>query len=240
MKNISAFLYAFCLIFLFSASVTAENEILQTQPNTVDYELTLERNEAGDTLIRVTGDIARGFDSVFLSFMKASPDISFIEFNSRGGFINEIQRSGKHIRENKIPIVINAGEVCASTCGYLALFSPNITINGLIAFHLPYLSVYANTATLYDISQSNVRQTLFTARDMFRNGWLLILHYLIASETGLDLFLVFDTEIELNKFRFTDPVDYSKSNIDDVQYYILTGARMARKSFIQRYNNQPE
>lgn len=233
-------LYALLMFFLFSVLAQAENEILQTRPNTAEFELTLERNEAGDTLIRVTGDIAQGFDVIFLAFMKASPDISFIEFNSRGGLISEIQRSGNHIRENKIPIVINAGEVCASTCGYLVLFSPDITINGLIAFHLPYMPAYINSATLYDISQSNIKQTLFTARDMFRNKWILILQYMIAANTGVDEFLVFDTEVELNKFRFTDPADYSTSVVEGVGYFILSSSRLSRMAFIQRYNIQPD
>lgn len=212
------------------------NEIIQTIIHPAGYTITLEKDVEGESLIRFSGRVGMHFDTVMSTMIRINVDeISYIELSSNGGIMNEIIDAGNLIRKHEIPIVIRSGESCISACAFLSLYSPDIRIKGQLAFHMPYLEEYSRTESLYEISQKNIPITLYMVRTMYRNGWGIILHFLISINTTIETYVVFESTEELNLFRIENLGAFDTENTArPFISFVRKSADMARRRFEQK------
>jgi hypothetical protein len=196
------FVISFVILMLIAAPT--QGEVIDSIIVEDEYTMTLEQLSNGTKFIRVDGAVGNLFGHHLTTLIRRNLEIDYIELYSVGGYIDEIAQPGAVIRKHAIPVRVRTAEVCISSCAYLALYSPDITIHGQLAFHLAYMRQFDMTQTLYEISQSNVTHAILTTRTMSDNKWSLLLYYLISLNSDLTNYVVFDDVDDLNLFRITD------------------------------------
>lgn len=205
------------VFILFSATMLwAENKVLETytQLGHDGYTISVERDPAGDKLIRFNGGFGPLSGYLFQTYITSNEDIAYIELHSTGGILNEIGLPSILIRDRQIPVHVRPGEYCVSACAFLALYSPEIDIQGQLAFHLPYMTQFNFRHTLEDIQQNNINLTLLMTKEFYENDIILLLYYLISAQTSVDEFIVFTDNNELNKFRVENEDDFFYKQIE--------------------------
>jgi hypothetical protein len=196
---------------MFIAAPT-QGEVIDSIVVENSYRITLEQLPNGTKFIRLNGAVGESFGHNLTTLIRRNPDIAYIELYSLGGIIGELDQPGSIIRERTIPVRVREGETCISACAFLALYSPDITIHGQLAFHLSYVNYFDSDMTLYEISQSNVTYSILTTRTMFDNKWSLLLFYLISEHSDRTNFVVFDSDADLNLFRITDMSEFAANS----------------------------
>lgn len=171
---------------------------------TNSYIITIAEDATGKKFMRYAGAFVPASGGMITTYLSRFPDIDYVEFNSQGGVLLEINGPGSLLRDMAIPFIVKKGDVCVSACAFLALYSPDIKLDGLLAFHLPYRTTFAREITLYGISQSMVERTLRMSRQMFENDWLLYLYLTVVRESDMKNYVVFDDISELEKYKMTD------------------------------------
>lgn len=190
-------------------ALSQENKIIDQVAAPNIYTITVYETPKETVFLRYVGRIGYMTSDMLVSMIeKYSDRLDHIQLSSPGGNLRETIDPGIAIRNHEIPIKIREGDACVSACAYLALYSPDIDINGLLAFHRPYFSQYDITNSIYDISQSTVTMTISLINQFFDNGWKTFLYYTIATESDDRIYVVFDNEDELNKYRFEDPANF--------------------------------
>lgn len=171
--------------------------------------------------LRYEGAFTVNTDFIISTYVKTY-DIDRIELNSYGGFLTHKSVSGEMVQDQGIKIIIQEGDICLSSCAFFSLYSPDIEINGVLAFHLPYSDVFDKGMTLYDISQHNVDTTLLMQHQYFKTGWksFLHMHMVWASRNGK--YIAFDSADELDKYRFNDFSEFMDGPIDNPQYQMMS------------------
>ncbi len=213
------------LMLMVGSAAMAQNVI--TAANLGAFTITISEDDAGKTFMRYDGGFVPASGGAITNYLRGFPDIEYLEFNSPGGSLLEINGPGALLRETGITFVVREGDVCVSACAFLALYSKNIELEGLIAFHLPYRPGYSRASTLYDISQSMVERTLRQTRQMFDNDWLIYLYLTIARESDMTNFLVFNDIAELNKFRMTDKSQFMNAPEVNANVVIMDSADLS-------------
>lgn len=213
-------------LFIGSATLTHANEILFTYLNGDNFVITVERDDDNKKLIRFEGAVTYMLGQQLVSLIELHSDLDYIEMHSVGGILAEINGPAVKIAERGIPVVIRPGDTCVSACAFLALYSPDITIEGQLAFHLPYHTGFDRIDTLYDIQQSMVARTVVISREFFKTGWRLILYHLIAEKSDMRNYVVFTNEVDLNLFRFEDPNDFVKPTGAPSEFHIRNDSEL--------------
>ncbi len=227
------------LFVLVGSSATAQNTIISTYSNPGQFVITVQETPEGERFVRYEGDYVPMSGNALASALSTNPDIAFLEISSMGGLLAEVDRPVAEITRLGLPVVVRAGEVCASACAFMALASPDIRVEGLLAFHLPYGDGYAKETTLYDISQSSVDMTLKMSRQLFKQQWKLILYHTIQQHSGLDNWVVFMDSENLNIFRFTDPATFMDDTDQPAQIAVMTTAEVLAALQAQRVDTTP-
>lgn len=171
--------------------------------------MTAEETPDGEQIIRVAGEIDHLFGYNLSTLLDNFPEVTRIIIVSDGGILEEIYAPAARIQKRKITVEVEHGSYCISACAFLALYSPNIIIDGQMAFHRPYYTSFDMNMSLYDVSQTATFQTIDMSRNFFDTGWKLILYYVIDFSTSSLTYLVFEDEEELNKYRMTDPSQFT-------------------------------
>jgi len=215
------------LFLLFASGISKANEpeIIEqiVMPNS--YQIVVYQIDDQTTFIRYSGQIGYMSGYALDSFItKYHKSLNHIELASPGGNMVEIRDPAKSISKYGIPIKIRAGDACISACAYLALSSKDISIDGLLAFHLPFFSNYSVSDSLYDISQSTVELTIAMVDYLFENEWKMIFYHTVASNSDDRIYVVFDDEKDLNKFRFESESEF----LDDLSNHEDGGAYLYR------------
>jgi hypothetical protein len=225
--------------FLMGGVATAQNTIISTYGDPGNYTITVQKTPEGKKFVRYEGNYVPLSGAALVAAIQLTPDLAYLEISSMGGLLGEIERPVMEIERLKLPIVIRAGEVCASACAFMALASPDIRVEGLLAFHLPYNDNWAKETSIYDISQSNVEMTIKMSRQLFNQKWRLILYYTIQQNSGLDNWLVFTDTENLDYFRFTDPNDFVAQPEQPAQVTMMTTAEVLATLASQAVDNTP-
>ena len=235
-KHLIAFLIAAMLAITtsYASTVSTENEIIDTREMVGYYKVTVERTPDGTKFARFDGDVGYLFGYSLSNLLQIHPDVEYLEMHSTGGNLDEIYAPAKVIREMGLPVVVRKGEYCVSACAYLAMASPDIRIGGQLAFHLPYFEAFSMNDTLYTVSQTAVVSTINMNRYLFDNGWKLIFYFMVQFTTDHEKFVVFESEEELDKFRYDDPTTFSENVPLDILFEVRTGPQISAFAQEQR------
>jgi len=81
-----------------------------------------------------------------------SNNIDGLEINSPGGLVTEGYTLGNYLagQNPDLPIYINYGDGCASACANAVAMSDNLHINGILAFHPPFIMELQTNVTLQE------------------------------------------------------------------------------------------
>jgi len=200
------FKYAFFLFMIvFSIPAYAQDIIITRTSIGGNAQIIIFENTDGEKYLRYEGEFQESSGGAIAAYIDNFQDIKWVEFHSPGGVLLEVNPLGIRLREREIPFVIKEGDVCVSACAFLALFSPDIQLNGMLAFHVPYVTAMHSTMTLNEVSQMMNERTMRQTRQMFQNGYLAYLYLNIVRNSDIDKYLVFTDIEELNKYRMTDP-----------------------------------
>lgn len=230
----------YVLALLMMGSIAqAQDTTISTYSEPGAFVITVKETPDGVTYLRYEGDFVESTSLSLASAIKITPTAAYLELNSSGGLFYPDDPASAEIRIRGLPVVVKAGEICASACAYTAMASPDIRIDGLLAFHLPYNGAFAKEATLYDISQSSVEMTMLMAKRMFEQGWRLVLYYNIEQNTGLDTWMVFDDSQELDRYRFTDPATFMDATEVPPSFYVGSTEDVKNMSAAQAVDNTP-
>jgi hypothetical protein len=224
---------------LMVALVSAQNTIISTYSDPGKFVITVQETPDGERFVRYEGDYVRQTGAALATAISTTPDIAYLEVSSFGGLLAEVERPVAEIERLQLPIVIRAGDVCASSCAFMALASPDIRIEGLLAFHLPYGDNYSKETNLYDLSQSSVEMTLKMSRQLFKQKWRLVLYYVIQQNAGLDKWVVFTKTEHLDHFRFDDPSEFADDTGQATQVTIMTTEEVLGTLRAQLVDNTP-
>jgi hypothetical protein len=234
------FIFAFLLIFLvsitptFASTASTENEILETRGFPELFTITVQRTPDGTKFVRVEGTFEYMFGYNLANILDLHPDAEYLEMYSTGGNLEEMNEPAKRLASLGIPVVVRSGEYCVSACAYLALASPDIRIEGQLAFHLPYSGGFPLDTTLYEVSQDAVLVTLMMNRFLFEHDWKLILYFLIQSTTDAETYVVFESEEELYKFKFDEPEEFTAVTEEIPFFNVRTGPEIDAFAVEQR------
>jgi hypothetical protein len=221
-----------------SGAAAAQNTIISTYRGP-GFEITFQQTAQGENFLRYEGTYVETTGVALATAIRINPNIAYLEMSSLGGALAEIEEPVTELQERGIPVVVRAGDVCASACAFMALASPDIRIEGLMAFHLPYSEVYLKEDSLYAISQSSVEMTLLMSRQLFLQGWKLTLYYNIQQNSGLDSWVVFDNSDDLDRYRFTDPATFMDTIEATPSYYVMSTAEVMAALAAQAVDNTP-
>jgi hypothetical protein len=214
------------LAIIYSSVAMAQDKIL-TSSDIGQAVIYVKENSGGEKYLRYEGLFIPYSGAAISNLLTINDDIKYVEFHSPGGLLSEIGETGILMRSRDILFTVREGDVCISACAYLALYSTRIQLDGVLAFHLPYLTGFTNEKTLYYISQSSVVGTLEMSRQLFKNGWKMFLYYVIAQESNLDNFVVFTDINELDKFRMTDPSTFVDGLLSDFPLIKMSGPELS-------------
>jgi len=219
----------------FCLGLSASAQTILTYAQGDQYAIMIVEDQHGRKFLRYQGDFVNHSGTVISNYIVNFPDIEYVEFNSTGGVLLEVHKPGVLLRNREIPFHVREGEVCISACAFLALYSQDIKLDGLLAFHLPYIEEFRREETLYDISQSMVERTLRMTRQFYQNDWMAILYLVIAQKSDLTTYVVFDDVDELMKFKITNKDQFMsrpdssfiihQMTVQDLQHYITTSRR---------------
>jgi hypothetical protein len=199
------------------------------------YKFIADFDDDGVKFIKVEGEISVNFGRNLSAFIQNNADSAYIELTSIGGMMDQITQAGVKIRQLSMPVVIRSGETCISACAYLALYSEDITIEGQLAFHMPYFASFNSDKTLVEISNSTVTSTLFLTRDFYRNKWAIILLYFISENTSIDTYLVFLDEEYLNAYRVSEGMAFDSIGVATKgEWHLLTNKEINKRQVQQQ------
>lgn len=197
--------YILAIIFsLFAAAAIAQEEYPRTIATTElpKYTISVIEQEPGVKYLRFEGEIVPQMNFFFNTYL-LTHDPQWIELSSQGGTLSAVYSTGRLIREWGIPVVIKRGEMCMSACGFLAMYSPDITIDGLIGLHHPYRLYYDREETLEDIYDDGKLITIGMITAFYDNGWPMFLYYSLVERTDSYTYMLFKDTEEFNSYRWS-------------------------------------
>lgn len=170
------------------------------------FTIELKYDNDGNTYVRYDGDFTYMTDAALNAFLeKYNP--SYLELSSDGGNMDKIDLPGYTIQAMQIPVRIKRGESCVSACAFLAMYSPDIQIDGQLAFHAPYWQDIKQDSWLnrvLNITSGGTYEMYYRFKD---NNYSLYLYYLIERYSNSYTFITFDSTEELNKYKVDTDLD---------------------------------
>jgi len=223
------------MLALIAGPLAAENEIIETYVSPGSYQLTAEIDSNGDTLVRVEGNVDYLFGYMLLSMLDSHKPV-YLELSSMGGRIDEIKMAGDYIAANGIEVRVQKGDYRVSACAFLALYSPNIVIEGQVAFHLPYYEGYAKDTTLATISHESFEISIRQTRMLFDHNWAMFLYYVIYAATPEpNTFIVFTDTESLANFRIDSKEEFTSHVADpETEYMVINSFQINDIAILQQ------
>lgn len=179
------------------------------------YTISIGNDDQNQKYLRFEGYVGQNFSFNMSKFLEQHPDLEYIEVSSIGGLLDEIDIPGRIIASRSLPIVIKDGDVCLSSCAFMALYSPDITINGQLAFHTPFYEIFDSSLTLHEVNIRAIPPSLKRTRMLHEYNWSLSLYELIVRESDRKKYVVFENAGDLNRFRIENKEDFIKTVFSD-------------------------
>ena len=175
--------------------------------------ITTEMDMQGRHFVKFTGQ--------FLDFNKSARKLEevlkendgkleYIALSSTGGYTDSIEPFGNVIKRWKLPVLIRYGDFCNSTCAYIALYSPKITIKGQLAFHTPFTSELRIDQKLFHMVKSSAGQSVFMAKVLHDNDWNLDLYFRTVYFTDPYSYIVFFNEKDLYEYKTKNKKEWAE------------------------------
>jgi len=211
-------IFTYIAIFFLMIGISGQQDDVANDPTdsfTMDgqYTVTVNTDDDGNLYLRHDGNIGHLYSYIMITYLDKYPDIRYVVLNSIGGQVADSLVVGAEIRERDLPIKVEKGTFCLSSCAFITLYTTDLTIDGQVGFHLPYIPTYTSDDSLYSISQSMTETTLDMTTELFDNGWKLQLYLYIASYSDKDHFVMFDRAEDLNRFRFENAEDFTLADV---------------------------
>jgi hypothetical protein len=169
------------------------------------FVVSLKSNHHYDTL-HYDGIIGDGSHVVlYILINEHKPDV--VTLNSPGGYVDQSLSIGRYFHKNGIPVRILEGDVCLSACAFAAIGSENLSIDGKLAFHTPYLPKFPTDKTLQDITNQHstfVMKLVTYFNDVDYSSALLVE---IFRRSSRENYVTFSSEEDLAMFRKEDFFD---------------------------------
>ena len=174
-------------------------EIIVGRPN---LQVVYEEVE-GKSFLRYTGHIESGA-GIHLKrlFMIYQPDVFVI--NSAGGVVQDAYMIGRHLADHNIAVLVEQDTLCMSACAMIAMASKDLTIEGKIGFHTPYVTFLPIKFSLMEMIQKNNRDVTDFVNYFHENGYSHSLVNDILRQTNPTTYITFDTEQDFLAFRTND------------------------------------
>lgn len=178
----------------------------------------------GSTTLAYQGNITwTGATTIGVELIRG--DYARLEMHSPGGLAVAGYMIGGALRNTNTPMVVQPGHICLSACAYAALEAPDLSIQGLLGFHMPYIDTIQTDRTFRDYGAMLNGVTLQFAWFVMNAGYNYQFVSLIALESSPKSFLVFTNENDLYQFR-TNPLTLVEET--DTLYEILTEDEVIR------------
>ena len=140
-----------------------------------------------------------------LNYYLKKHEPALLSLSSSGGSVAVATSVALTILSRKIPVIVEKGAICVSACAYMALASPDITVHGQLAFHLPYYKRIPMDWTLDKISKLAAETATMQLIQFYTYQFRAYLYYKIIELDKKDpkLYLVFEDSDSINTFRFS-------------------------------------
>ena len=146
-------------------------------------------------------------------FMTYDPDMFVI--SSGGGLVTDAYMIGRHIADHNISVIVEKNSLCMSACAMIVMASDDLTIEGKIGFHTPYLTFLPTEFSIIEALKNHSRDISDFVNYFHENGYSNSLVNDILRQTSKNTFITFDNEQDLLSFRTYD-IDVRPEN-----YYSL-------------------
>jgi len=211
------FLLAAVLAFTLVSNATAR-EYHVTGDGT-EFTIGYILEDDGSTTLAYQGNITwTGATMIDVELIQGSYDR--LEMHSPGGLAAAGYMIGAALRNTDTPMVVQPGHVCMSACAYAALDAPELSIQGLLGFHMPYIDTMQADQTLLDYGAVSNGVALQFAWYVMNAGYNYQFVSLMSLETTPETLMVFTDENDLYQFR-TNPLTVIEEGTD-ILYEILT------------------
>ena len=185
-------------------------EIIVGRPN---LQVVYEEVE-GKSFLHYTGYIESGTGMHLKRlFMVYQPDVFVI--SSKGGVVQDAYIIGRHIADHNISVIVEKNSLCMSACAMIVMASDDLTIEGKIGFHTPYLTFLPTEFSIIEALKNHSRDISDFVNYFHENGYSHSLVNDILRQTSKNTFITFDNEQDLISFRTYD-IDVRPEN-----YYSL-------------------
>ena len=179
--------------------------------------ITTEMDMQGKIFVKFTG-MFTGYDKPAKKLeeilKKYEGSLEYIALSSGGGYTDSIEPFGNVIKRWKLPVVIKYGDFCNSTCAFISLYSPDIKIDGQLAFHTPYHAQLEIIKKLFYLIKVSAGQSIFIAKVLHDNNWNLDLYFRTILFTDPVTFIIFDSEDDLYKYKTKNKKEWA-----NISYY---------------------
>jgi len=131
-------------------------------------------------------------------------DTDVLVINSTGGFVRDAYIIGRHLADYNIAVVVEQDTLCMSACAMIAMASNNLTIEGKMGFHTPYITFLPIEFSLMEMIQKHNRDVTDFVNYFHENGYSHSLVNDILRQTTPSTYITFDNEQDFLAFRTND------------------------------------
>lgn len=191
--------------------------------NTPEYQVT-HMLFRGESVVLFRGEMTLGSArSIELSLQQTQSSI--LVMNSPGGFMVEAYQLGFVIQELGISVLIVDGDICLSACAFAVMASENLILNGILAFHSPYVENIPSGMSTEDFGAMErgamMRMMIYTITMGYSVGLVADIH----EQTSRHEYIVFDDVADLYRFRDNGVLTYDEDM--PTLYTIMTSDQIA-------------
>lgn len=205
-------------LLAFSLLSPAQARVIEPIADGTEFSIFRIIEDDGTTSLAYQGNMTYT-GIVMLSVELRAGTYDRLEMHSPGGLAVSGYILAATLEETGTPMVVRAGHACMSSCAYAALRAPELIIEGLLGFHLPYVDLYEVDMTPLDYAAISNGVTLQFTWFALNAGYNFQFVSLMALETTPESFMVFTDEDSLYQFR-TKPLTVVEET--DILYEILT------------------
>jgi len=189
---------------LATAAIVMLGFLTPTSPSRGDaFSYSLEH-----TNVDVIGDIAvihgymdSGLSDLVSSIGKRATIKKIVMYGQGGNFLESVVLSS-YVRERNIDVIVPSGYSCMSSCAFVAISSPHLTLDGVIALHSPFIPrEIAMNMDVSDLTQSIIASQAIMLQLLESAGFSSRLFFVVSLATDPDSAVVFKSVDELNKYR---------------------------------------
>lgn len=168
------------------------------------YSFEYEETE-GEGILRFEGEMDTGV-AMLLVTLYESKRVDRLIMNSYGGYATEGYNIGRFLEDTDITVEIEEGTVCMSACAFAVMTVGNLEINGLIAFHSPYVDYVYTEDTLESVMARERSSAFMMTAYMLHRGYSIALIDAIIRRSSRDRFVVFTNSEDFYRMKVNNPL----------------------------------